>query len=163
MSKILITGNAGSGKSTLARKVAKLTNTPFYSMDRIVWQENWVQTPSEEVLNQTMQLIGYKDWVIDGVSYEVMEAADTIVFLDVPRQVSYWRALKRNYKYLFNSRPELPPHCPEILIIPTLIRIIWHFPTRVRPNILLAKNARGDKFVHITSKHELETYLQSLV
>jgi hypothetical protein len=55
----------------------------------------------------------------------VRESADLIVFLDYPRWVSFWRCAKRNWRYLFRSRPGLPENCPEIRIVPTLIRIIW--------------------------------------
>ncbi len=162
MTKILVTGNAGSGKSTLARKIARSQNIPFFSLDKIVWKEKWQKAPSDEILQKTNVLIKKDNWVIDGVSYEVMAAADQVIFLDVPRKVSYWRTTKRNYKYLFRSRPDLPPHCPEILIIPKLIKIIWRFPVRVKPKILQEKERRSDSFVHITSKAELRKFLESL-
>lgn len=162
MSRILITGNAGSGKTTLARKVAASLNAPFHSMDKIVWQEKWVKSSPLEISRGTQELISQHNWVIDGVSNEVMAAADSVVFLDVPRRLSYLRVLKRNHKYLFHSRPDLPPHCPEVLIVPRLVKMIWHFPRRVRPRILRAKKERPNSFVHIRSNKELETYLQDL-
>lgn len=163
MKRILITGNAGSGKSTAVKKVAAALNIPDYGLDKIVWGENWQRTPDKEQQKQIAQLIKQKSWVIDGVDWEVMKAADMVVFLDTPRRVSFWRAAKRNRKYLFKSRPELPAHCPEILIIPTLIKIIWRFPTRVRPKILDEKARRTEKtFIHIKTRLELEDYIRSL-
>ncbi len=162
MSRILVTGNAGSGKSTLARKIASSHNLPFYSLDKIVWKEKWQKASTNDILQKTNELISNDSWVIDGVSYEVMAAADLVIFLDVPRRTSYWRTTKRNYRYLFRSRPELPPHCPEIFIIPKLIKIIWNFPRKVRPRILDAKTQRNESFVHITSNKELAEYLNSL-
>ena len=122
--KILITGNAGSGKSTLSKKVASDYNLPIYSLDSIVWQSGWKKTPKEVRHKQIVELIQKDEWVIDGVDYDIQDVADVVVFLDAPRRIRYWRSAKRNLPYLFRSRPELPAHCPEILIIPTLIKII---------------------------------------
>lgn len=159
--KILVTGNAGSGKSTLGKKIAASLGLPFYSLDRIVWQEGWKKTPLEEQSKQIAKLTAQNDWIIDGVSYEVQDAADVVIFLDTPRHVCYWRAFKRNRKHLFSSRPELPPNCPEILIIPTLVKIIWRFPKRVRPKLLARQHKSADAFVHIMSKNELENFLEN--
>ena len=161
MSKILVTGNAGSGKSSVAKKLARTLNHPLYGMDSIVWKENWKKTTSADRSKQVAAIIEQESWVIDGVDDEVMKAADIVIFLDVPRRVSYWRVLKRNKNYLFKSRPGLPAKCPEILIIPTLVKIIWRFPSRVRPKILAEKASReGTSFVHVRKWADLERYLR---
>jgi len=136
MPKIHITGNAGAGKSTLAREVATALNLPVFGLDKIVWQAGWVKAPKEIRA------------VIEGVSQSVRDAADIVIFLDVSRRTSFIRCAKRNWKFLFKSRPELPENCPEILIIPYLIKIIWKFKTNVRPKILadIAKQPSG-KFI----------------
>ncbi len=77
-----------------------------------------------------------QSWIVDGVSKTILEAADTIFFLDYPRSVCNWRALRRSWKYIFKSRPEVPEKCPEIIIIGSLINIIWNFPALVKPDIL---------------------------
>jgi hypothetical protein len=57
----------------------------------------------------------------------------------------------------------LPENCPEILIIPTLIKIIWRFPTKVQPRIIEEKLKRTtSSFIHIQSMADLEHYLQSI-
>jgi adenylate kinase family enzyme len=102
--------------------------------------------------------------VIEGVSRVVRESADLIVFLDYPRWVSFWRCAKRNWRYLFRSRPGLPENCPEIRIVPTLVRIIWQFPKKVRP-VLMADfdEWRGTKtVVHIRSDRDLAAFLRRL-
>jgi adenylate kinase family enzyme len=137
MKRVFVTGNAGAGKSTLANFLGKALALPVYSLDQIVWQPDWRKTPKEQKRQRIDELIRSSDkWVIEGVSQIVMEAADTIVFLDVPRHVCLWRCLKRNIHFLFRSRPDLPDRCPELLIFPELIRIIWNFPTNVRPSIM---------------------------
>jgi len=148
--RVLVTGNAGAGKTSFASLLADVLNVPCHSLDGVVWQERWRKTPQHERDAQIEALIAASSWVIDGVSDRVLQAADVVVFLDVPRSVSAWRAMRRNVRYLFKSRPGLPPRCPEVLVIPKLVRLIWRFPRHVRPRILLEMDRRpSGTFVHL--------------
>ena len=146
-----MTGNAGAGKTSFAVSLAEVLNVPCHSLDGVVWQERWQKTPQHEKDIQIDALIATDAWVIDGVSDRVLQVADVVVFLDVPRPVSAWRAMRRNVRYLFKSRPGLPPRCPEVLVIPKLARLIWRFPRHVRPRILSEMDRRPHgTFVHVT-------------
>ncbi len=161
--KILITGNAGSGKTTLSKQVSKKLGLKQYGLDKIVWKERWQKIPSGERNKKIAELVKKKSWVIDGVDFQAMKVADIVVFLDFPRRICYWRILKRNPRYFFSSRPELPPNSPEILIIPYLLKLIWRFPSKVKPKIIKEKQRRkAGKFIHITSNKELEHWFASI-
>jgi adenylate kinase family enzyme len=148
--RIFVTGNAGAGKTTFATNLAEVLNLPFHGLDEVVWQERWRKTPELEKNTLIDKLISGEAWVIDGFSDRAMQAADVVVFLDVPRRVSALRVIRRNLPYLFRSRPGLPAHCPEVLVIPKLARLIWRFPRHVRPKILGEKFRRNDgSFVHL--------------
>jgi len=164
MKRILVTGNAGSGKSTLARQIAAQLNVPCFSLDRVVWQSGWKKTRQDEKTRLIQELIQPDSWVIDGVSSEVQAAADTVIFLDVERKVCFWRVCKRNWRYLFRSRPGLPAGCPEILIVPTLFKIIWNFPKRIRPRILAQCDQAGasQTFFHLRTNADVEGFLCAL-
>ena len=164
MPRIHVTGNAGVGKTTLARRIAILVDAPVFCLDEIVWKPGWKKSQPEERIPKERALCARPAWVIDGVSRLVRERADMIVFLDYPRKVSFWRCAKRNCRYLFKSRPGLPPGCPEIQILPTLARIIWRFPTQVRPTLLAEFEQWKDEktIVHIRSDTELSEFLRSL-
>ncbi len=102
-------------------------------------------------------------WIVDGVSKTILEAADTILFLDYPRRVCYWRAFKRNCKYIFKSRPELPERCPEVRVVGKLIKIIWNFPRLVKPTILRHIGVNTQKTIfYITNDRELEAAINKL-
>lgn len=134
--RLHITGNAGSGKTTLALKLGQTLKLPVASLDSVVWKKGWVPASMQERTIGEQRLINGESWIIEGVSKTVRESADYTIFLDIPRLVCLFRCIKRNFPYLFKSRPELPENCPEILIIPQLLKLIWAFPKRARPTIL---------------------------
>ena len=155
MTRILIAGNAGSGKSTLAERLGASLGLPVYGLDEIVWRPGWRKSPAEWRRDREAEIVARPCWIIDGVSRTVLDAADHVIFLDCSRTTSFVRCARRNWKYLFRSRPGLPERCPEILIIPRLIKIIWGFPTNVRPGILDALADRKGAYI-VRDKAALE-------
>ena len=162
--RIFVTGNAGAGKTTFATNLAEVLGVPFHGLDGIVWQERWRKTPQPEKDAQIENLISGDAWIIDGVSDRAMRAAEVVVFLDVPRRVSAVRVIRRNARYLLRSRPGLPPHCPEVLVIPKLARLIWRFPRHIRPKILAEKSQRSNEsFVHLAWPESGERLIEELL
>ena len=130
-----VTGNAGAGKTTLAARLGAELNLPVTHLDRIVWAPGWKPVPAQQQAHALRQITRSDSWVIEGVSHYVRAQADLVVFLDVPRPLCIWRCIRRNMRYLFTSRPELPENCPEWRIWPTLLGIIWRFPRAVGERI----------------------------
>lgn len=153
--RIHVTGNAGAGKTTLAKHLARKHNLPVFHLDRVVWKTGWKKTAIEERDQKVNDMIARPAWVIDGVSHEVREAADLTIFLDVPRGLCMVRCFRRNLPYLLRSRPELPDGCPELLIVPQLLRIIWRFPSLVRP-IILGAMAEDQRIIRVRHAREIE-------
>jgi adenylate kinase family enzyme len=165
MEKILITGNAGSGKTTLSYQLAEVLNRQdVINLDKLIWKPKWRLADTEERELEFTNIIRKQAWIVDGVSKIILEAADTIIFLDYPRHICYFRAFKRNLKYLFQSRPELPEKCPEILIIGKLIKIIWNFPKTVKPVIInhIELNLQKKNVFHVTNDSELKKALDEI-
>lgn len=165
MNKIMITGNAGSGKTTLSYKLAQLLNRQdVICLDKIVWKPGWILVDKEKKELELAIIAKMQFWIVDGVSKTILEAADTIIFLDYPRRVCYWRAFRRNCKYIFKSRPELPARCPEVLIVGSLIKIIWNFPAIVKPNILrhINENLQKKNIFCIANDSELEVMMDEI-
>lgn len=164
MKRILVTGNAGSGKSTISRELSELLNIHVYNLDKIVWRARWQRTPLSQCRPKVTRIIEREQWIIDGVCLRAIKAADVIIFLDLPRSLCYWQAFKRSLRYLFKSRPELPPKCPEILILGYLVKLIWNFPSLVRPALLRALKQVGTEktVIHVHSYEQLRKLLQTV-
>ena len=164
MRRILVTGNAGSGKSTLAARLGALLGLEVVGLDRVVWRPGWRKTPPEERRAAEQEIAARPAWVVDGVSRTLMDAAEVVIFLDLGRARCLWRCMRRNAPYLLRSRPGLPEGCPELLILPTLLRLIWRFPAQTRPWILAARQAPrpGQTFHHVRSSQELQALIAAV-
>ncbi len=160
--RIHITGNAGSGKSTFAKNIGDILGLHVYGLDKIVWKEGWGKTPLHVRKSLEEELAAKQQWIIEGVSSIARQAADVTIFLDFPRSVCYLRCVKRNWRYLFNSRPGLPDNCPEIKIIPTLAKIIWQFPYMAKSIIVNEMDAQNKEIITISSNDEMSQFISKL-
>jgi adenylate kinase family enzyme len=160
-------GSGGAGKSRFARRLAELLGLPIVHLDALYWNPGWVPTPAEEWRRTVEDLVGEDRWVIDGNYRSTFDlrlaACDTVVFLDVPRHVCLWRALKRRYRFHRQTRPDMRQGCPERLT-PSFIRWIWNYPRTQRPHMLRRLSAadQSTKVVVLRSTSEIEAFLRSL-
>ena len=98
MKKIVLIGSGGSGKSTLARQLGERLKIKVYHLDALFWKPNWVGVPKDEQTKVQNDLVKKESWIIDGNYGGTMDirlnAADTIIFLDIPRTICLYRAFK---------------------------------------------------------------------
>ena len=160
--RIHITGNAGSGKSTLAKEIGSDLSLPVFGLDKVVWQEGWAIRSPDERKRLEQELCRKSVWVIEGVSSLARESADVIIFLDFNRAKCYWRCAKRNWRYLFSSRPGLPERCPEIKILPKLVKLIWQFSSVMRPKIIAEFSGKDQVFLKLTSESEVKRFTEKV-
>lgn len=103
MRRILVLGNCGTGKTTYSRKLAQKLKLPLHHLDQYYWESNWGRPTRQDWRNKVSKLVSGKNWIIDGSYPSTLDiripAADTIIFLDYPKAVALWRAIKR---YLIN-------------------------------------------------------------
>jgi len=157
--KINVTGSAGAGKTTFAKRLAHDLGIPALHLDAIVWQPGWQKTPPMQRQALESEMMSQADWVIDGVSEQVRQQADLVIVLTTPRARCMKQALARNLPYLFKSRPGLPENCPEILILPKLVQMIWRYPKLLKP-IFVAEAEHSEKYLFASAHTDYATTLQ---
>lgn len=134
--RIAIVGPPGSGKSTLARTLGVRLGLPVVHLDAHFWSAGWVQSDEAQWRETVRALAAGERWIIDGNYSSTMDIrlplAETIIFLDFPRWLCLLRVLQRWLTYRGDTRPDLPPGCPERIDL-DFLRWIWNYPQRSRP------------------------------
>ena len=167
MRRVAIIGSGGAGKSTLARKLGEITSLPVIHLDREFWRPGWTETPKPEWKVKVETLVQGDEWIIDGNFGGTMEirlgAADTVVFLDFPRVLCTYRAIKRAVAYRNRTRPDMGPGCDEKVDI-KFLRWVWQFPGKTLPKIeeRLVKLGPEVKIIRIRSPKEVQRFLREV-
>jgi adenylate kinase family enzyme len=99
----IIASASANGKTTLGRELARRMGVEFIELDALVHQPNWVEISDEQLRRALEPILARDRWVIDGVYTHkignlVVDAADTIVWLDLPLRVWLPRLLHRTHR-----------------------------------------------------------------
>ncbi len=141
MEKIVIIGSAGAGKTTLARKLGYQLHIKVVHLDRLFWKRVWKRETKDNWKGKTKdtridildKLVREKQWIIEGTylssSEPRLNAADTIIFLDIAPLVCLLRIIRRHHKYRMCSRRDIPEGCTDKLTLLRMWRVIV-FPLR---------------------------------
>ena len=115
MDKIAIIGSPGAGKSTLAYQLGESLNIEIIYLDRYFWQSDWREKPRDARIEILQDLVRREQWIIEGTylgaSEPRLNAADTIIFLDIPPWLCLHRIRQRHNKYKGRSCPDVPDGC----------------------------------------------------
>ncbi len=170
MKRVLIIGSSGSGKSTLARQLGARLELPVIHLDRHYWHPGWVGTPHTEWQKTVARLIARDTWIMDGNYRSTMQmrldAADSVVFLDLPPWICALRAIKRRIQYRNRPRPDIADGCKEPLFDPQLFQFIRHvlsYPDRAKPHVMkqLAGIANEKHVVLLQSTKDVNNFLSA--
>ncbi|HDR7686936.1 MULTISPECIES: DNA topology modulation protein [Bacillus cereus group] len=165
MKKIILIGSGGSGKSTLAKQLGNKLNIKVHHLDALFWKANWEGVPREEQRKVQKNLIKEEEWIIDGNYGGTMDlrlnAADTIIFLDIHRTICVYRAFKRIVQYRNKTRPDMGAGCEERLDL-QFFKWIWEYPNKKKPAILkrLDQLSKGKEVIILKSPNEVKRFLK---
>ena len=119
MQRLLVIGSPGAGKSTLARALAARSGLPLVHLDQLHWLPGWTERNRDESRAELAGVLAQDRWIIDGNYGSILAMrlarADTVVWLDYPTHLCFWRVLKRWWRYRGTNRPDMTEGCPERL------------------------------------------------
>ena len=98
MRKVAVIGSSAAGKTTLAAELARRLGVVHIELDALHHGPNWTAAPPAEFRARVRSAMDSAPdgWVIDG-NYQsklgdlVTDAADTVIWLDLPLNVVLWR------------------------------------------------------------------------
>lgn len=168
MERVLILGCGGAGKSTLAKRLGQLTGLPVIHLDAHYFTAGWIATPAEQWRPKVEKLVAEEHWIIDGNFASTLDLrlprADTIVFLDLPRRICFWRVLKRWITHRGRTRPDMATGCNEKADL-EFLKWIWNFPSTDRPktlHVIDRARAEGKEVHRLTSRAQVERFVSSV-
>ncbi len=140
--RISVVGVSGSGKSTLASQIAERLQIPRLELDSVFHLEGWSQREPDEFRSIVADFVTQDWWVVDGnyagqgVLDIVWAAADTVVWIDLPRHTVMRRITSRSLlrsftgEELWNGNTERPQNLLRWDPEENIVRWAW---TRYAP------------------------------
>lgn len=169
MKRVAVFGNAGGGKSTLARRLADLTGLPFYPLDLIEFRVGGAKVPHDDYLKAHAELLQRERWIIDGFgcvasAWERFAVADTLIYIDLPRVVHYWRVTKRFVKGLYVTPEGWPENSPMWSSTLDSYRVIGRCHRHLTPRYrqFVADMATSKRVHHLQSPAEMAALLTAV-
>ncbi len=107
MLRIAVVGVTGSGKKTLAQALSQRLALPHLELDSIYWGPVWTPVPLEKFRAHVETVTRGERWTIDGNYREVRDLvwgrADTLVWLNYPLPLIFWRLTQRTFQRIIEK------------------------------------------------------------
>ncbi|SEA25295.1 Adenylate kinase [Thalassobacillus cyri] len=171
MKRIMVLGvSAGVGKSTFARKMGEALQLNVYHLDALYWKPGWVEASLEEFKDAQREIVKKENWIIEGNYSKTFDIrskrADTIIYLELPRYICLYRAVKRWLMNIGKTRSDMGAECKEKLDWEFLKYIYTTYKSRKR-NMkerlhTLQIYDHINEIIYLRSKYEIKSYLDSL-
>ncbi|GGO22532.1 EutP/PduV family microcompartment system protein [Deinococcus humi] len=170
MRRIIVIGTTGSGKTTLAQAVAARLGLPHGEQDSWNHLAGWQEAPLSQFRAAVETFTAQPAWVMDGNYTKARDIgwarADTLVWLDYPGQVVFWRVLSRTFRRVL-GRQELWNGNRETWrgAVQADAPLRWLFRThwrRRRETPGLAASYSNLTLIRLRSPREAQRWLQSL-
>ena len=167
MNKIAVIGSAGAGKSTFSRRMGRKLGLEVFHLDRLMWRPGWVLVTRDEQKEIQKDLLKKERWIIDGNYSSTLDLrlkeADMVVFLDMPRLLCIYRAIKRSLIYRNRTRPDMREGCDEKIDV-EFLKWIWQFPKKRKPNLLATLEGLPEekRVVILRNRKEIAKFLDAI-
>ncbi|TCK63439.1 AAA family ATPase [Curtobacterium sp. PhB136] len=98
--RVLVAGTTGVGKTTTAGRIARALGIPHTEIDSLFHGRDWEPRPTFEadVDAYSAEPAWVTEWQYSQVRAMLAARADTLVWLDLPVPVAFWRLLRRTVR-----------------------------------------------------------------
>ncbi len=158
-------GPPGSGKSTLARQLGAKLGLPVFYLDQAFHRPGWVPAPAETFRAEVARIAALPAWVMDGNYTDTivprLQAADTLIYLDMPPWLTMTRIGKRMVTGYGRVRPDAAAGCPERLNL-EFLRFAWKWNLVRRTGTLALVDAFKGRKVVLHGGAQQKRFMQRL-
>lgn len=165
LNKIAIFANVAGGKSTLSNKLGKLLHHDIYHLDQLLLKEDLSPFNDIEIMAIHDFLLSKPGWIIEGFGTPAtielrINAADTLIFIDLPLSVLYYRGIKRRFRHYLNNLLKKKGTI-HFVAMQSLLSVILSNHKNFRPIILNHfQQADADKcIIHLKTTSEVNSFL----
>ena len=165
--RVLVAGATGAGKTTLAAAVARALGVPHVEIDALFHGPGW--TPRTDFEADVRAFAARRAWVTEwqytAVRPLLLERADLLVWLDLPRgqvlRQVVRRTLRRRLRRVELWNGNLEPPLWTIFTDPEhIVRWSWSTHGRTGPRVEQAQQVRPDlTVVRLSSRSEVRRWL----
>ncbi|USD66807.1 shikimate kinase [Vibrio sp. SCSIO 43136] len=175
MKRINIVGTSGSGKSTFGRQIAQKLNYPYWEMDELFWQPNWVGSDDEAFFSKIEQATCSETWVLDGNYNRTRPVkwknVDTVIWIDYSKPRTLYHAVTRAIKRIASQQEIWPDTGNKESFGKTFLSrdsiLLWTIKTYASNRVRYLEVMSDPQYAHIEfiqlrSPSEAKQFLQSL-
>jgi len=162
MERIAIVGCGGSGKSHLARVLGARVGIAPAHLDGLYYDNDWKPLDQETFSSLQRGLVAAPRWIIDG-NYAAtlpirLEAADTVIFLDLPGWACLWGILQRRLRHGGGQHQAIGVYDR---ITWDFVRYILGYRRKMAPRVrsLIASHAGHAQVIVLRSRRAVRRYL----
>jgi adenylate kinase family enzyme len=168
--RVVVAGASGSGKSTLARRLAAILDLPYVEIDSLFHGPNWEPRPG--FLVDVDAFSAGPRWIMEwqySTARDLLASrADLLIWLDLPRRLTVWRAVRRTVlrrvrrEALWNGNRE--PGIRAFFTDPDhIVRWAWRTHADVAPLVIEASNRYVELVVvRLRSRAEVERWVSTV-
>ncbi|WP_216893422.1 hypothetical protein [Nocardia alni] len=164
MDRIAILGCGGSGKTVVANQLAALLDLPLTHLDAVYYDQQWNPLPQDEFAALQRQLVAPQRWLLEGNYAGTLpirlEAADTVIFLDLPGITCLAGILQRRLRYQGGQ------HTNGVYdrITWNFVKYIWGYRKSMRPKVqqLIAEHGAHVQLITLSSRRQTNRFLKTL-
>jgi adenylate kinase family enzyme len=163
--RIAIIGCGGSGKSHLARSLGTLTGITPVHLDALYYDQDWKPLDKQQFAAVQRDLVTAAQWIIDGnyaSSLPIrLQAADTVIFLDLPGWACLWGIAQRRVRYRGGQHKDIGVYDR---ITWNFVRYLLSYRRQMAPRVrkLIADHAQNAQVVVLRSRHATRGYLAAV-